>query len=378
MEKRPFQVYLDTIARCNLRCRMCLVAYEKERYARKPPQIAERLRSLPKTMSRDLFQRIAADVFPRTNTLYLSCGFEPLMNRDFPWFLDETAAYRIPNVGFTTNGVLLDEAMARKCVEIRVHEISLSLDASKKETYESIRPGSSWERVLGNIRGLAALRKSENSSFPRIRLNYVLMKRNIEQVVDFVDLAADLGADILDFRHVVVFDVAEEMRQESLLDSRERSNQWLLKAKERADRLGLQVPYLPLFPRWPLKEDLRRWWDQYKKRWRGEPRCRSPWEMLVITPLGFVGPCVGWQRNAPLGNLATQALDEILDSPEMQTLRAGLLGQGPTADSCRQCPTISCRSTQKSAFSEIEMDILDRIWLETYRNYYGWEIEDCG
>ncbi len=369
---------MDTTARCNLRCTMCLIAYEEERYARKPPQIAERLRRLPKTMSWDLFQRIAADVFPRTNALYLSCGFEPLMNRDFPSFLDKTAAYQVPSVGFATNGVLLDEIIARKCIETPVHEISLSLDASKKETYESIRHGSNWERVLANIRRLAAVRKSENSSFPRIRLNYILMKRNIDQVVDFVDLAAELGADIVDFRHVVVYDVAEEMRQESLLDSRELSNEWLLKAKERADRLGLQVPYLPLFPRWPLKENLRRSWGQYKKRRRGEPRCRSPWEMLVITPLGFVGPCVGWQRNAPLGNLATQTLDEILDSPEMQALRAGLLGQGPMADSCTLCPTISCRSTQESAFTEIEMDILDRIWLETFRNYYGWDIEVCG
>ncbi|MFH1741980.1 MAG: radical SAM protein [bacterium] len=375
MEERFLHVYMDTTARCNLRCRMCLVAYQEKRYQRKPPQIAERLRNLPQVMSRDLFLRIAADVFPRTKTLYLSCGFEPLMNKDFGWYLEQTAPYQVPNIGFTTNGVLLTETVARQCIQTPVNEISISLDGSRPETFESIRPGADWNRVLENIRNLVQLRNAAGSPYPRIRLNYVLMNRNIDQVVEFVELAKDLGVDVLDFRHVVVFDVAEEMRDESLFTQRALTNAWLQKAKDRADRLGMEIAYLPVFPRWPKMGQIQHRWRQWKKARRGEPRCGSPWETLVITPLGFVGPCVGWHRDAPLGNLATQSLDEIINNPAMTQLRDGLLGRGSLSDSCAACPTISSRSTDQTAFTEVEMDILDKIWLETYAREFGWDIE---
>ena len=375
MEERYLQVFLDTTARCNLRCRMCLVAYQEERYARKPPEISNRLRNLPQVMSHDLFLRIAQDIFPRTKTLYLSCGFEPLMNKDFDWFLQQTAPYKIPHIGFTTNGVLLTEEINRQCIKTPVHEISVSLDGARAETFESIRPGATWDRVFGNLRRLLEMRDSAGSNLPRIRLNYVLMRRNIEEVVDFVDLAADLGVDLLDFRHVVVFDVAKEMRNESLADHRDLANRWLRAAQERAVQRGLQIAYLPLFSKPRLIGRLRSWWRGRQDLRSGGPRCTAPWDTLVITPLGFVGPCAGWLRDAPLGNLTRQTLDEIFESEGMKRVRDGLLGRGPLADSCVVCPTVSGRSTDKMAFTEIEMDCLDRIWLEVYNREFEWGLD---
>jgi MoaA/NifB/PqqE/SkfB family radical SAM enzyme len=295
------------------------------------------------------------------------------MNKDFGWFLEQTAPYSIPNVGFTTNGVLLTESMAQRCIRTPVHEVSVSLDGSRAETYERIRPEAKWDQVLANIRQLVQLRDAARSPYPRLRLNYVLMRCNIEEVVEFVDLARDLGASIVDFRHVVVFDIAREMRNESLFRERDLANVWLERAKVRADQLGVQVAYLPMFPRRPGLERVRRWWRKLRKTRGNGPRCGAPWETVVITHLGFVGPCVGWLRDPPLGNLTRQMFDDILNGPEMTRLRDGLLGRGPLPDSCAACPTISSRSTEQSAFTEVELDLQDRIWLETYAQEFGWD-----
>jgi len=382
MSERFLQVYLDTTARCNLRCRMCLVAYQEHQLRKKPPHIADRLRSLPQEMSRDLFLRIAADIFPRAKTLYLSCGFEPLMNKDFGWFLEQTGSYRIPNVGFTTNGVLLTEDVARQCIEAPVHEVSVSLDGARRETFESIRPGARWDHVLGNIRQLVQMRDAAGSLYPRLRVNFVLMRRNIQETVEFVELAHNLGADVLDFRHVVVFDIAHDMREESLFGHRDLANVWLARAKARADELGLQIAYLPTFPRRPGLERVWGWWRRLRRSRRSgpstssghRPRCVAPWETLVITHLGFVGPCVGWLRDPPVGYLARQTLEDVLNGPQMARLRDGLLGRAPLRDSCAACPTISSRSTEPIAFTEIEIDHLDKIWLETYAQEFGWDL----
>lgn len=357
---RPFQVFMDTTSRCNLRCRMCLIGYQDEFLNDLPEEDARRLKSLPKEMSRELFVRIAADVFPRTNLLYLSCGTEPLMNKQFPWFLKHAAQYKIPRIAFTTNAMLMDETIIRTCIEVGLNELAVSLDGAKAETYESIRPGAKWDRVIGNIKRFTTIRREEQAAFPRLRMNYVIMRKNIEQVVDFVDLAYELGADLLDFRHVVVFDIAEEMRGESLAKERELTNTWLWRAKVRADERGIEVAYLPTFNPPSRSARIRNTWEGLKRRWSGEPRCRSPWELMVINYLGFMSPCAGWLRDKPLGHLGRQTLDEILASQAMTRLRNGLLGKEPLFDSCANCPTISSRMTEETNFTEIDTALIER------------------
>lgn len=100
---------------------------------------------------------------------------------------------------FNTNGLLLNEEIAEKIIEKQVKEVNFSLDAARAETYRKIR-GRDFFKVKENIKMLAKLKKEMKSRYPAIKINMILMKENFQEMPDFVDLAAEVGAEAVDFR----------------------------------------------------------------------------------------------------------------------------------------------------------------------------------
>ncbi|MEM7816467.1 MAG: SPASM domain-containing protein, partial [Candidatus Aenigmatarchaeota archaeon] len=70
----------------------------------------------------------------------------------------------------------------------------ISLDATTKEVYEKIRLGCDFERVLNNIRNFIELKKRKKSFLPEISFRYIIMKQNLYQVPDFLDLVNSFGS----------------------------------------------------------------------------------------------------------------------------------------------------------------------------------------
>src|ERR1035438_3593382 len=134
---RYLVVRMDTTNLCNLRCIMC--EYSSD-YLRKRAD-----------MDASLFDGIAADLFPRTRFLYLSCITEPLMNKQFAKIVRSAGAYRIPFTSFCTNGQLLTEEIVQTCIDSKVTEIVFSIDGATAETYEHIRRGAKWDRLLERL-----------------------------------------------------------------------------------------------------------------------------------------------------------------------------------------------------------------------------------
>src|SRR5262249_47647755 len=143
---RHLVIRMDTINLCNLRCKMCYYSFD---YRRKKEQM-----DLP------LFRKIAHEVFPKTQFLYLSCATEPLMNKQFSEYVRVTGEYNVPFTSFCTNGQLLTEQVVHACMDANISEIIFSIDGATAETYESIRRGGKWDRLTKNLELLASLKRN--------------------------------------------------------------------------------------------------------------------------------------------------------------------------------------------------------------------------
>ena len=131
---RHLVIRMDTINLCNLRCTMC---YYSSDYNRKKEEM-----DLP------TFRRIADQILPKTRFLYLSCATEPTMNKQFASIVRATGEYRVPFTSFCTTGQLLKEDIIQACIEAKISEIIFSVDGATAETYESIRRGGKWNRLV--------------------------------------------------------------------------------------------------------------------------------------------------------------------------------------------------------------------------------------
>lgn len=74
---------------------------------------------------------------------------------------------------------------SEKILESGLDEIIFSLDALKKETYESIRKGLVFEKTINNILNLIKRKRELGLEKPKIKLNFVKQKLNEAELEEF-------------------------------------------------------------------------------------------------------------------------------------------------------------------------------------------------
>src|SRR6266536_4720299 len=138
----PRSIQIECTTRCNLKCEFCELSYWTEK---------------PSDLKLANMQKMVAHL-PHLKRLDLTGIGESLMNRDFfkiVEFLKSRGVYVTLNDNFT----LMTDKTARRIIELGVDQIFLSLDGATKETYEKIRAGANFEKVLQNARGLVRIKR---------------------------------------------------------------------------------------------------------------------------------------------------------------------------------------------------------------------------
>ena len=136
VEARPSHVRLEVTTFCNLRCVQCGI----DTYP-----LANR------HLDRVVLDRLEQEVFPTTAFVQYADQGEPLLYPHLEHALALQRRHDIPATKLITNGMLLDEAKSRLLLASGLTELAVSLDGATPETYERIRRGARFDRVLGNV-----------------------------------------------------------------------------------------------------------------------------------------------------------------------------------------------------------------------------------
>ncbi len=144
---------------------------------------------------------------------------------------------------FCTNGMLLSEKIAQAIIDANIYMVMFSFDGVTSDTLHRIRVGSDFRRILQNIVRLKRLRDARGGPRPRFVFNYVMLDSNVHEAPLFVEVARRLGADYVDFRHVVPFDFYD-IEHEMLEHDKPKYNFYRTRIAEAAKGCGLEI-YLP-------------------------------------------------------------------------------------------------------------------------------------
>lgn len=335
---RPLVVLLDVTERCNLRCVMCHFS------------TIERIRFPPVGLEIDdhgnmpvaLFEKVAAEFFPRAYRVALGCAAEPLMHPRFAELVTIAGRHDVPELWFPTNLLPLTETTAEAIVRANVTTVAVSIDGVRKETYEKIRVGATWERLQAKLRMLREARGRRKT--PKLRVIFTWMQSNRAELRELPAFAADLGARELDVRHVSPTDGVDVSRE--MLHGDELREELAATARD-AVRRGLKLVSYPtfderppsFFPRllrrmWRMRAGLERLEHFAIARRERELGCRQPDWMYVIRPSGAVFPCVYFDE--PLGFAAEQSYQQIAQGATLAGLKDGLRCNAPVG-ACATC-----------------------------------------
>ena len=324
---QPEQVKIETTTRCNLACRFCGHTWGAARGLglEHLPEDDEANKSLLNICRRagrhmDLasFQRII-EQFPNMTRLDIQGMGEPLMNPDFPSFL-ELGVERNIQVQFFTNATLLTRSLAQKIVQANVSEVSISLDGVTAQSYEMVRQGAQFEKVVENIRNFCEIRRQAGSRKPIIRLALVVTSFNVGELPQLVELAHNLGAD------QVVATQFKCISQNLASWVCERGALAAAVGSARRKSLELSVPFKIEFALDPPPSQAASPASAPASLRRAKNTCFWPWFSINIDINGNLTPCAyvpcneGWE----LGNLLERPFKEIWNADSYKHLRRKL------------------------------------------------------
>lgn len=173
----PQKLNLDITQDCNLYCKMC----RSERSI------------CGKTMPIELFKRIVEETAPYVRSYSLFNWGEPLLVKDFCERVLFVNRHKRSDcsVDISTNGMLLTDRMIDFLHDENV-SVVISVDGADKETFESIRRGSDFERIMQNAKK-AAERYSDFLIQYAPEFYISIQKENQNSILEIVKLAHSLG-----------------------------------------------------------------------------------------------------------------------------------------------------------------------------------------
>jgi radical SAM protein with 4Fe4S-binding SPASM domain len=319
----PVCLYLETTNRCNLLCTTCPRTYEEL----EPPA----------DMSWQLFCSIV-DQIPNLSRAVLHGVGEPMLVKNLPRmvrYLKDRGTY----VLFNTNGTVLNEKNGRALIEAGLDELRVSFDAANAESYKAIRGKNYFNRILRNVRAFRDLQEREGCSRPRVSAWLTGLRETVEQLPEFVRVAAEAGVREVYLQRLVFFEenaIGKARADQALYEQLSREDaRHIDRAADIAASLGINFSASGAAsePGMSLKR------SDSSSPWS---LCRRPWTVMYITANGRALPCciapfaLRGYENYTLGDATQQTLREIWRGRAYQAFRRALKSDKPPA-TCANC-----------------------------------------
>jgi mycofactocin biosynthetic radical S-adenosylmethionine protein MftC len=134
--------------------------------------------------------RAVIDTLQRMQVFYVNIGGgEPTVRPDF-WELVQYATAHQVGVKFSTNGIKLDDAAARRLAASDYIDVQISLDGATAEVNDAVRGSGSYETATRAMANLAA------AGFRGFKVSVVVTRHNASQLDAFKQIADDHGAQL--------------------------------------------------------------------------------------------------------------------------------------------------------------------------------------
>ncbi len=322
-EHQPVCLYLETTNRCNLLCTTCPRTYEEL----EPPA----------DMGWELFCSIV-DQIPSLQRAVLHGVGEPMLVKHLPRmvrYLKDRGTY----VLFNTNGTVLNEKNGRALIEAELDELRVSFDAANAESYRAIRGRNYFHRILKNVRAFRDMQEHDGRSKPRVSAWLTGLRETVEQLPDFVRVAAETGVREVYLQRLVFFgeNAIGKARPDQALYERLSAEEavYIDRAATLAKSLGITFSASGAASEPGMS---------LKRSDNGSPwsLCRRPWTVMYFTANGRALPCCiapfsqrGYE-NYTLGDATQQSLREIWTGEVYRDFRKALLSDKPPG-ACASC-----------------------------------------
>jgi MoaA/NifB/PqqE/SkfB family radical SAM enzyme len=181
----PLHLDIESTNACNLKCPYCASSSNSWGESKKG------------FIDFDLFKRIIDEAAENgCCCVKFSLRGEPLLHPKLPEMIKYTMNSGIIDCYFNTNGMLLTDDMISKIIDSGLPRLSISIDGWDKASFEKNRLGADYNIVVKNIENLLEIRNMSNFSFPKVRVQTLMLPEMKDHWDDYKDFWKDYVDEI--------------------------------------------------------------------------------------------------------------------------------------------------------------------------------------
>ncbi len=274
----PLVISWNVTLKCNLKCSHCYIN------AKETDSIEE--------LSTDAAKMLIHQITEVSKPLLILSGGEPLLRKDI-YEIIKYGADRGLKMGMGSNGMLINEEVARKLKDAGMWTVAISLDSSYPERHDQFRGVEGcWYKAVNAIKVL-------KKAGIEVQVNCTVTRQNYDEIENIMELAESLGVDNFHLFFLVptgrgtdIEDITPDMYEKMIHNTLKKTKKYTLNVKPSC---------APQFMRVAKNQgvDMSRWV-------RG---CMAGLYYCRIYPSGEVTPCP--YMPVTLGNIREKSFKDI-------------------------------------------------------------------
>lgn len=307
--KKPFPEFfeLEVTTACDMRCTLCEHTHWKEK---------------PVIMTYVNFLKVL-NQFPNLKWAGMTGIGQSWLNPNYMQMLRTLKEMGVYIENFD-NFKHINSEVSEELVKIGLDKLYVSMDASKKETFEKIQSGAEWEKVIENIVHLDKWKKVYGKYYPELWFHFIVNNENIDEMEDYLQMIHDLGVEVEGVQFTKLLHAFKEIEHTHVDISEERKQRVYKKAAE----LGIKANF-----------NMNTSSEENKSP---QKNC-TLWTQPFIFADGNVIACCSmneqndrdWQKKTCLGNLFEKPMKQIWE--ENYGAMTDKLKNGECPDNCGRC-----------------------------------------
>jgi len=189
----PGEIYISGDLTCNLSCPSCrtkvikLSTQQKNQQVKYVEQLTYNIFSTPTDQKINLTLSTSGELF--ASDFLLS-------------FVNKIPVVDFPNLELSilTNGLLCEKNWHKLgAMQNRVRQITVTIDAAQSKTYEKLRRGGTWKKIMSSMSWLQQKKKQNNMKlYTRIVVQY----DNYKEIEEFYNMSRSFEADRVEYARI--------------------------------------------------------------------------------------------------------------------------------------------------------------------------------
>lgn len=214
---------------CNLSCPSC----RKEKiFLKSGKNFKMRLDLADKILN--FFQNNAEKTF----NVHIGSDGDPFASLIYRYFMIKTKNLKNLKYSIQTNGLLIKKNFHKfQHVLKNLNKIGISIDGATKQTYESLRVGGSYEKIIENLEFLKEIKNFD------VHLHFVVQQKNYHEIEEIIELGLKYNVDKIYLNRITDWNTIENFKEQAVWMKSHKENKNLLEIIDKIKKIKFKKDF---------------------------------------------------------------------------------------------------------------------------------------